>query len=234
MVQNKHQSIQRMKTPAKSTSNSKQKTVQHKQMNILTGNRVCLFIRCSMEKQDYNRQIFELKNYSKERGYVVTKIIATKISGCKKYDDRPDLQELIQAAKQNLFDKVVVTECSRLGRDVRTLQDTIRTLHDLKKAIVFKNLGGLTSLNDKGDEECVSNIVISIWAELSQAEKNLQSQRIKSKLNQLRASGQILGRPVGTKLDRKTLLKKHSKLAKKRLEERLYIIPVSKNSSGKP
>jgi DNA invertase Pin-like site-specific DNA recombinase len=76
-------------------------------MNQRTNNRVCLFTRVSTEKQDYERQILELKEYCQRQGYDVVKTIATKITGSKTQKERPDLLELMSLAKRKQFDKVL-------------------------------------------------------------------------------------------------------------------------------
>ena len=75
--------------------------------------KVCLLIRVSSEKQDTRRQLIELTGFCKKHKYQITKTISSKISGTKTNTDRPDLIELIQAAKRKEFKKVIVTEIDR-------------------------------------------------------------------------------------------------------------------------
>lgn len=174
---------------------------------------VCLFIRVSTEQQDYNRQVLELTQYCKSRGFFVAKTIASKISGARKNEQRPDIQELFQAAKMGLFKKVVVSELSRIGRNAREIRSTINQLHDRGISIVFKNLGGLESLSEEGTESFVTNIIISIYSELAQEEKRILSERIRSGLVSAKARGKQLGRPQDTREDAETILKKYPRLA---------------------
>ncbi|MGP8214837.1 MAG: recombinase family protein [Bacteroidia bacterium] len=176
-------------------------------------NRVCLFLRVSTDQQSYDRQELELTQYCESRGFTITKIISAKVSGVKQYEQRPDLQELFQAAKANLFDKVLVTEISRIGRSAKDIRHTIDFLHDKGISIVFKNLGGLESLDDNGNESFVTNIIIAIYSELAQEEKRILSERIKSGLVSAKAKGKHIGRPEGSSINKDTLLKKYSRLA---------------------
>lgn len=175
-------------------------------------NKVCLFIRVSTQQQDYNRQILELTQYCRSRDFIITKTIASKISGVKKYEERPDVQELFQAAKNKQFDKVVVTEISRIGRNARDIRNTISYLHDRGISIVFKNLGGLESLDDRGNESFVTNIIIAIYSELAQEEKRILSERIKSGLVSAKAKGKHIGRPDGTRMSNEDILKKYPRM----------------------
>lgn len=173
---------------------------------------VCLFIRVSRKQQEYDRQVFELTQYCESRGYSITKTIATKITGVKKNEQRPDIQELFQAAKAKQFDKVLVSEISRIGRNARDIRNTIDFLHDKGISIVFRNLGGLESLDELGNESFVANIIIAIYSELAQEEKRLLSERVCSAIENARAKGKQIGRPKGTTMNTNELLKKYPRL----------------------
>jgi DNA invertase Pin-like site-specific DNA recombinase len=166
----------------------------------------------STELQFFDRQLLELKQYCENHGYTISKTIATKISGVKKNEQRPDVQELFHAAKAMQFDKVVVSEISRIGRNAREIRSTINFLHDKGISIVFRNLGGLESLDERGNESFVTNIIIAIYSELAQEEKRMLSERIRSGLVSARAKGKRIGRPADTKEDIETILKKYPKL----------------------
>ena len=174
--------------------------------------RACLFIRVSTDKQDYQRQILELNVFCRQKNMEVAETIATKITGTKTFQDREDLQLLFKSAASKKFDKVVVSEISRIGRNAKDIRNTIDYLHSKKIAIVFRNLGGLESLDDHGNESFVTNIIISIYSELAQEEKRILSERIKSGLVNARNKGKQIGRPEGKQED-EVLLKKYSRLA---------------------
>src|ERR1035437_7186553 len=161
-------------------------------------NTACLFSRVSTDKQEYERQIRDLTEYCNQKGLVVTKTIATKITGTKTNKDRPDLQELFAAADKGLFKKVIVTEISRIGRQAKDIRNTIDYLHRRKISITFKNLGGLESLDENGNESFVTNVIISIYSELAQEEKRILSDRIRSGLANAKAKGKHVGRKKGS------------------------------------
>jgi DNA invertase Pin-like site-specific DNA recombinase len=174
--------------------------------------RACLFVRVSRDQQDYQRQINDLEVFCRQKNYAVVKIIAAKVSGAKTHKDRDDLKELFSTADKKMFDKVVVSEVSRLGRNARDLRETVYKLHEKKIPVVFQNLGGMESLDEKGQETFVTNIILSIYAELSQEERRLLSERVRSGLATAKLKGKKLGRPEGKEGD-KALLKKYAKLA---------------------
>lgn len=171
--------------------------------------KVCLLIRVSSEKQDTKRQLIELTSFCKQKKFKIVRTVSSKISGIK--NDRPDLTELFEAARRKEFKKVVVTEISRLGRKAKDIRSTIDYLHERKISIVFKNFSGMESLDENNNETFVTNIIISIHAELAQEERKLISERTKSGLVAARKRGMVLGRPRG-KEKSEAFLKRHSKL----------------------
>lgn len=103
--------------------------------------------------------------------------------------------------------KIVVTETSRLGRVPKLIRQIIEHLHERKVSIVFKNFGGMESLDENGNETVLGNILIAIQSELATEERRCLVQSIKSGLEAARMKDKHLGRPVGSNMDEKTLLK---------------------------
>jgi DNA invertase Pin-like site-specific DNA recombinase len=111
-----------------------------------------------------------------------------------------------------MFTKVVVTEISRIGRNAKDIQLTIDTLHSFGVSVLFKNLGGMESL-ENGTTSFVINIIIAIYAEMAEEDLRLLSNRIKSGLAHTKAKGTRLGRPQGA-MTVKEVLKRYPKLIK--------------------
>jgi DNA invertase Pin-like site-specific DNA recombinase len=174
---------------------------------------VCLFVRVSTSKQDYDRQIFELTTYAQQHHFIIVKTIASIISGTKANADRPDVQELFTLAQQRVFKKVIVSEISRLGRRAKDIRYTLDYLHQRGISVVFKNLGGLESLMD-GKESFVTNIIIAIYSELAQEEKRILSERVKSGLNNALKKGKQIGRPNGSAKNKAAIIQQYSPLIK--------------------
>lgn len=163
--------------------------------------RVAFFLRVSTQSQEYERQELELKTYVQDKNWEHVLTIASKVSGMKKRLEREDLKQLFKAVDAGRFEKLIVTEVSRLGRNARDLRHTVEYLHDRNVSIVFKNLGGMESLNEEGSETFVSNIIMQIHIELAAEEREQTVSRIKSGLKAAKVKGKKLGRPVGTTKD---------------------------------
>jgi DNA invertase Pin-like site-specific DNA recombinase len=173
---------------------------------------VLLFARVSGDDQDYAYQLRELTDYCTKQGYAVVHTIANNLSG-RTGKKRPDLEELFRLARGRRFRKVVVTSIERLGRDARTVRRTIDALHDLGISVVFK-AQGIESLNEAGQESFVTNIIISVYAEMGQEDNRQRSQKIRSGLANAKAKGAVLGRPEGWRKDEEALLREYAKLAR--------------------
>jgi DNA invertase Pin-like site-specific DNA recombinase len=174
--------------------------------------RVCLLLRVSTHRQEVERQRTELMSYCDQRGFEVAHTIASVVSGRKRSYEREDIQELLEHAKNRMFSKVVVTEVSRIGRCARDIQHIIDKLHSYGVSVVFKNLGGIESL-ENGKTSFVVNIIIAIYAEAAEEDLRLLSQRIKSGLSHAVSKGKTLGRPKGS-VPADELLKRYPKLIK--------------------
>lgn len=196
----------------------------------MTKNKVLLFIRVSSDKQDYNRQIVQLNEYCKTKGFDVIDTIKTIVSGRKA--KREDIDQLKAMATAKMMDKVIVMELSRLGRRAKDIRSVIDHLHVNGISVIFKNLG-IESLDENGNESFITNIIISIYAELAQEEVRLLSERTKSGLRHtVTKNGTKLGRKGPNKIP---MIEKHADLAAsinlgKSLSQCMAIHDVSRNT----
>lgn len=172
---------------------------------------VCILVRVSTTRQDYNRQITDLQNYCEQMNYEVAHTIKSIVTGNTTNKKRDDLQELLELAKTGSFKKVVVTEISRLGRRPNEIRSILDQLHKLGISVVFRQLG-VESLDQDGNEGLISRLIVSIHSEIAANERELLSQRVKSGLEHARSIGKQIGRPTGTGLSDADLLKKYKKL----------------------
>lgn len=78
--------------------------------------KVIIYARVSTSTQDYERQLYELRSYSKRMGYEVVKEFSEKISGAKKVEEREALTDLLNFVRNYEVDKALIYECSRLSR----------------------------------------------------------------------------------------------------------------------
>ncbi|WP_299823670.1 recombinase family protein [uncultured Pontibacter sp.] len=173
---------------------------------------VLLFCRVSSDQQSYEYQLEELKQYCFSKNYEIVETIANNISG-RTGNKRPDLEHLFILAKKANFRKVIVTSVERLGRDARMIRKTIDFLHERKISIVFKNQN-FESLDEDGEETFVTNILISVYAEVSMEDNKQRSAKIRSGMAHAIKKGKVVGRPPGWRKDNDKLLKEYPKLVR--------------------
>ena len=79
--------------------------------------KVVILARVSTDKQDYERQLVELREYCSRAGWQIVHEFAAKVSGAKQNEERSEITELVNYVESNHIKRVVCLEVSRLGRN---------------------------------------------------------------------------------------------------------------------
>lgn len=149
------------------------------------------YARVSTAGQNLDGQCDNLRQAGCERIY------SEKISGVKA--QRPELDRMLDALREG--DTVVITELTRLGRSVKELFAIIERVHDAGASIKSLRETWLDTTTPQG------NLLFTIFAGLSQFERDLIRQRTKSGLEAARARGRKGGRPKASSGKIETALK---------------------------
>lgn len=141
------------------------------------------------DKQEFDRQIFVLKDYNLDR------IFEEKISGTKKAASREAFQELLNVLVAD--DEVYFESMSRMARSMQDLIDTTNVLvkqYKVKVIFIKENLaiGGGSGLDAMGA------LIFNIMGAFAQFERDLISDRTKTALSAKKEQGIVLGRPSKT------------------------------------
>ena len=86
------------------------------------------YIRVSTDKQTVENQRFELQNFANERRLVIDKWISEQVTGTKSEKERK-LGPLLKKMKKG--DTLILSEISRLGRNLMGIMSTVRYLLSL-------------------------------------------------------------------------------------------------------
>ena len=67
---------------------------------LMCMDKVVILARVSTDKQEYQRQLVELREYCAKVGWKVAKEFANKVSGARKVEERAELIEMIEYIKK--------------------------------------------------------------------------------------------------------------------------------------
>ena len=154
--------------------------------------------RVSTDRQEYQRQLVELRDYCTKVGWQVVKEFANKVSGARKNEERSEVMELIDFVKAHDVKRVVCLEVSRLGRNTLEALKIIQILNEHKISLFVKNYN-LETLTPEGAINPVASLITTILLEIAQMERLTIKERMTSGRNQYiakcREQGIRMGRP---------------------------------------
>ena len=174
---------------------------------------VAIFARASSARQDYRRQVDDLKELCKKQSWNVVEVIAEKVSGTAKYSQRPGLRKLIALGEEGAIKKVAVSEVSRLGRRPGETVRVINKLTELGVSVYIQN-HNIETLKPNGRRNPAASVIIAVLSEIAAAENEERRERIMSGQAKARREGRHIGRPPGTSMGGKDILLKYPKVVR--------------------
>jgi DNA invertase Pin-like site-specific DNA recombinase len=148
--------------------------------------RVAMYSRVSTEGPNPDGQESEMKEYAKNRGWVVTRVYGDKMSGTKA--SRPALNELMADAQKRRFDVACVWRFDRFARSVSHLLQALET---------FRRVGiEFVSISEQVDTSTpTGKMVFTVLGAVAELERSLIVERVRMGLQNARKKGKRLGRP---------------------------------------
>lgn len=146
------------------------------------------------ERQNTKRQIEDLTKYAENNGIDLVKVFSEKISGAKKNNERAILMECFEYAETNKIDVILVSECSRVGRAIWEVLESVKYCVDRHVDIFFQK-ENLHIFDANGEVNPFMAVYISCLGMCAQIER----QNIMFRLN----SGRQLAIQRGVKMGRK-------------------------------
>lgn len=176
------------------------------------------YIRVSSNKQTLEHQRFEIENFALKEKIKIDKWVEEKISSRKALEKRK-LGELLGNLQEN--DILITCEISRLGRSLLEVMKILEMcLNKNCKVWTIKE-------NYRLGNDIQSKVLAFAFSLAAEIERKLISERTKSSLANIKASGKKLGRPLSAE-SKKLKLSKNSKRFKE-----LYDKGVSKSKLSK-
>ena len=148
--------------------------------------RVGLYARVStQDQQTLPMQLRALRTYAKQRGWTLVQQIQDVGSGAS---DRPQREQLLQAARRRELDAILVWRLDRWGR---SLADLVVTLKELAELGV-----GFVSLTEALDLTTPTGRALAgLLAVFAEFEREILRERVKAGIAHARQEGRPHGRP---------------------------------------
>ena len=176
------------------------------------------YIRVSTDKQTCEHQKYEIKQFAKAQKVKITHWIEETISSGKSLDKRK-LGKLLQSMKAG--DILISCEISRLGRSMLEVMRILETCLN-KECQVWT-----IKENFRLGADIQSKVMAFAFGISAEIERSLISQRTKSSLANIKASGKKLGRPFSA-TSKKLKLSKNSKRVKDLLDKGVSKAQIAK------
>lgn len=153
------------------------------------GQRAAIYCRVSTADQSCERQERDLAAFAGRAGYEVVATFKETGSGAK--HDRIERQKIMALAQSRQIDAILITELSRWGRSTIDLLNTLRELEGWKVSIIA--MSGMTF--DLSSPH--GRMLATFLSGITEFERDLISERVKSGLAAAKARGKRLGRQIG-------------------------------------
>ena len=149
------------------------------------------------ERQSTERQVKDLEDYATRNGFKVESVFEEHVSGAKRNEERAILQNCLEYCETNDIDTILVSELSRLGRNVDEVLATVKRCKDNHINIYFQK-EGLSLFQPDGTKNPFLNIFISILGTVSEMERENIQYRLNSGRKLFIEKGGKLGRKPGS------------------------------------
>lgn len=149
------------------------------------------------DRQSTERQVRDLTEYADRNGFKIARVYEEHVSGAKRNEERPVLTECLQECGNLDVDLLLVSELSRLGRNVDEVLATVRYCKDNNLNIYFQK-ENLSLFQSDGSRNPFLNIFISVLGTCAEMERENIQFRLQSGRKRYIENGGILGRKIGS------------------------------------
>ena len=164
----------------------------HGLRGVQLGQSAAIYCRVSTADQTCARQELDLRLFAKKAGYQVVGVWKETTSGAK--NDRAARKKVLALAQAREIDVILVTELTRWGR---SMLDLFHTLQDLEA-------WGVSLIAQTGLQfdlrSAQGKLIASFMAALSEFERDLLRERVRSGIAAARQRGVVFGRRPGQRV----------------------------------
>lgn len=151
------------------------------------GKKVAIYARISTinKGQDLDTQLIPLKRYCSEKNLEITSVYTDTMSWSK--ESRPSLNQLLEDAKEKVFDTVLVFRFDRISRSTKQLIELLETFRKLSISFI--------SINENIDTTTpAGSMMFTIIAAFAKFERDIISERVKFGIEKARIQWKQIGR----------------------------------------
>lgn len=178
------------------------------------------------DRQNTQRQICDLTDYANRNDLQILKTFEEHISGVKRQQERPILQDCLEYCKKQGISIILVSELSRIGRNILGVFETVKICIDYGINIYFQK-EGLSLFKPDGSQNPFLHIFISVLGTCAELERDNIQFRLNSGRQRYIETGGKLGRKVGYRKSKEQLIEDY-KIPLKYLRKGLSIRKVAK------
>ena len=164
-------------------------------------------------RQNTERQVDDLTRYAESNGYEVIKVFEEHISGATKNEERAVLCECLNYCIKNKIDTLLISELSRLGRNVDEVLANVKFCKDNNLNIYFQK-ENLSLFNADGSKNPFLTIFISVLGTCAEMERDNIKFRLNSGLRRYVANGGRIGRKQGSTKSKEKKQEEYAKVIK--------------------
>lgn len=163
------------------------------------------------DRQSTERQVADLTRYAAASGMEVVAVYEEKASGAKR--DREKLAECMAFLESGGAEHLLVSELSRLGRNLRQVLEVVERLTEKEINIYFQAQGVNTIVDGKPD--ATVKAMVSMFGAFAELERTMIVDRLQSGRELAKEKGVKMGRPEKSKESTEEFLTKYKKAVKR-------------------
>lgn len=150
---------------------------------------VAIYARVSTLDQKCDRQIRDLQAFAERAGHSVIQTFTEISSGAR--NDRKERARVLELARQKKIDAILVTELTRWGRSTTDLLSTLQSLAAWEVSVIAQTGFDFNLSTPQG------KFMVTLMAGMSEFERDILRERVKSGLAARKARGNHVGRKPG-------------------------------------
>lgn len=154
-------------------------------------------VSSTTDRQSTDRQVADLTEYAERNGMEIKGVYNEHISGATKNENRPELCRCLDYCIANKVDTLLISELSRLGRNVDEVLANVKRCKDNNLNIYFQK-ENLSIFQADGTKNPFLNIFISVLGTCAEMERENIKFRLNSGRARYIANGGKLGRKAGS------------------------------------